>query len=178
LGLQNTLIILDVETMKWKRQLKAGDIPNPLYSPTMQYYDGCLFLAGGVDLTNPNSANWYYNTNFYKYNLTEQKWYDISNPAGTYEHRSLTGSALYNSEFILFYGWSDLIGDDISEISSVDLDDPDYAWNVIDVNYDDTSVVLPRDSYAFVTLNQSFYIFSGYSYLSGNLNDLIVFDLS
>lgn len=54
LTVQKSLVILDVETRNWEIMPNDGDVPEALFTPTMNYHDGYIYVAGGVDLTKAN----------------------------------------------------------------------------------------------------------------------------
>ncbi|CAG9320029.1 unnamed protein product [Blepharisma stoltei] len=171
-GILNTLEILNTSTMKWTLMPNNGDSPIALFSPNIQYYDGYIYIAGGDDYINS-----IYNTNFYRYDIANKKWEDITNPSGTYICRNLGSSFIYNGDFYLMYGWSDELQGDISEISKVSLTDPDFKWSTVSVVKNDDPAIIPRDSYGFASDGSAFYIFGGYC-SDGNLNDVVKFDVA
>ncbi|CAG9320027.1 unnamed protein product [Blepharisma stoltei] len=175
-GDEDSLVILDVANMEWTLMPASGNTPGRLTSASLQYFDGMLYLAGGVDDSIP--INFRYNDEFYQYDLTKKYWKKIGNPSHTYTHRSLAGSIVYDENFYLFFGWSDKLGRDVSEISKVNLNDINYEWISVPVLDNSYSVTLLRDSYSFISVNSSLFIFAGYNMTSGNLNDLAQFSVS
>lgn len=110
--------------------------------------------------------------------MTNLRWEDISNPNGTYEHRSFTGSIIYDGEFYMMYGWSDITGESISQIMKVDLSVPSFEWKLVEIpTIVSDAAIFPRDSYSYACVDNKFYIFAGYT-PDGNLNDLVYVDLS
>ncbi|CAG9320028.1 unnamed protein product [Blepharisma stoltei] len=175
-GDESNLAILDVNSMKWSLMPANGDAPDRISAASLEYYNGMLYLVGGVDDSIPVDLK--YNSDFYQYDLIKNIWAKISNPRFIYTHRSFAGSAVYDGYFYFFFGWSDKSGKEIFETSMVNLNDPNFQWLNITLGDKASTNALYRDSYSFASVNSSFFIFAGYSMASGNLNDLIKFNLS
>lgn len=152
---------LHVAQNRWEKLVTNGTPPPALNGPTLQYYLNCIYLTGGEATSNQNSTI----KNFadcYQLNLTTLTWkkLDISN---NYQTRYLTGSALVGSNLILFDGWSTQYQKDTKDTKMLDLSNP-KKWISLELS----TLCSYMDSFAASVVNQSVYIFAGYTSISGN----------
>ncbi|CAG9310951.1 unnamed protein product [Blepharisma stoltei] len=177
-GLDNNLFIFDVKSLNWSFTSPEGVSVPRLNSPTIQYWDGFIYLAGGQGV---HGSAYEFNQEFFRYDLTNNKWENITNSSSPYGYRYLTGSAVYNNEFYLLFGWSDITGGDVKNIMKVNLLSSTYAWSTTNIVKDERWEMAPRDSFAFASHdNGTVYIFAGF--ISNNTlaitNSLVAFDLT
>ncbi|CAG9315592.1 unnamed protein product [Blepharisma stoltei] len=176
-GLDNNLFILNVANFTWQKQKNNGADIKKYRGATMEYYNGCLYVAGG-DVNNVLYSETSYPNLFWKYDLSLQKWYNLTNTISWYQNRYLSGSAIYNDFYYLFYGWSDQIDGDVNTVDRVDLSDPSYKWTKASINELKNYYLIPRDSFGFTSNDNKFYIFGGYNDYISIGNSLIELDLS
>ncbi|CAG9313184.1 unnamed protein product [Blepharisma stoltei] len=177
-GYDNNLYIFDLESATWSLKSSGGVSVPKLNAPTIQYWNGYIYLAGGQGIHGTASE---YNHNFFRYDLANSVWEDITSSSNPYSYRYLTGSAIYNDEFYLLFGWSDLIGADLGNIMKVSLTGSNYSWSNVTIVEDENWNMIRRDSYAFFgSSSGSVYIFGGYSssYNVTIMNNLIKLDLT
>lgn len=132
----------------------------------MAYYQGSLYLFGGTTISLSSDDS------LYKYDLAEMKWGvigTVNNPTMRYLH----GTMLMGSRFIVFPGWNDNLGADVPTFHEIDLSAP-KSWKTISVQ--DSEGITTRDSYGYVSVGSSVYIFAGWSESQGTRNDLLQID--
>lgn len=137
------------------------------YSGSMVYYQGSLYLFGGstISLTSDDSL--------YKYDIAEMQWSlidTVNNPTPRYH----LGTILIGSKFFVFPGWNDDLLADVPTFHEIDLSAPRY-WKSLPVH--DSKGIMTRDSYGYVSVGSSAYIFAGWSESEGILNDILQINL-
>ena len=136
----------------------------------IKHYCGFLYLAAGQSLSASNQ----FPNGFFRYNLDESRWEDITNPLHSYTSRFYSGSVLIHGYFYLVYGWSYSINNDIADIVRVNLNSTDFSWEGFP-----SLRSCVRDSFSIASSDADIYIFGGYiASTSGTVNDLIRLDTS
>ncbi|CAG9310949.1 unnamed protein product [Blepharisma stoltei] len=176
-GADNNLYIFHVGNLTWSKASSEGVSVPKLNSPTIHYWDGFIYLVGGQG---QHGTIYEFNQEFFRYDLTNNKWENITNYSNTYDYRYLTGSTVYNNEFYLLFGWSDITGKDVENIMKVNLLDSTYKWSKTTIAKDENWSMIPRDSYAFAIDNEIVYLFGGFSSTASVaiMNSLIQFNLT
>lgn len=140
-----------------------------MISPALVVLEGFLYLAGG-DIS---FSEFYESHNeTYRQNLTSFRWERLEiNEENRYYNRYLTGSFVYENQFFMTFGWSNTLGDDVTNIVYLNLSDP-VKWEIAEVTNCE-----PRNSFSFVFIeNSTFHIFGGYVDIVPS-NSYIILDL-
>ena len=166
------LFALNLETWVWKKLPRQGEAPNPKIGPTLDYYEGFLYLVGG----DARLSKYPRISDFYRYDLANSRWENITS-SKTYTHRYLHGTCIYQGYFYLFYGWSNLVSYNIDLIQRVDLKSSAYEWEDVSVNRKEDYHEILRSAYGYSCFEGKFHMVGGYSSESLR-NSVVEFDLN
>ncbi|CAG9314812.1 unnamed protein product [Blepharisma stoltei] len=175
-GYDNNLFIFNVENSTWTLQNFQKVITPKLDFALIEHLNGFIYMCGGIEKESSNP----FNQKFFRYDIHNNLWENITNSLNTYTSTYYAGSAIIGTNFYLLYGWSEEFYGDIENIMTVDLSDHTYEWKYVNpITADTVSFPIIRDSLSFASKPGSFYMFGGYSASLGIiLNNMIEYTLN
>ncbi|OMJ74118.1 hypothetical protein SteCoe_27038 [Stentor coeruleus] len=150
-GLDNTLSILNIDSLKWLDLETISDLPSKRYSPSIQFLENNLYIWGG-------EGRGIYDTTLYIFSLDSYTFTYFSQPS--LQDRVFFGTFIHDSSLYILPGFSYNLRSIISSISKIQLN-PITSSNPISIPFSSESSNFPRAFYSSLKINDEIYIFGG-----------------
>ncbi|OMJ89069.1 hypothetical protein SteCoe_8895 [Stentor coeruleus] len=160
----NSLILLNIKTLKWEKKPNIGDVPPGNMFGTIVYHKGCIYFTGKTPEINNEAIK------TFRYDLDKEIWIDVSSPLESLHPRVFASGIVYNNYFYLFFGYdqTDYVGFD--SIIRLDLNSFNSLWEIF--------IVIPefqKDSFSLSAFSENVYLFGGYSSYELSIDNKLAF---